>query len=209
MGTARDVAASPGDRPSIADALFSRTQQRVLGLLYAHAERSFYATEIFERSGSGRGAAQRELARLVDSGLVVMSTVGNQTHYQANPQNPIFPELRSIIVKTSGVAEPLRIALASVAKKIDLAFVYGSVARGDAHASSDVDLLIVARDLTLEQLYTRLEPAEVAIGRKVHPTLLTPAEYRQRLRNGNPFLTKVMAGEVIPLIGNIDGESAR
>src|SRR4051812_5605472 len=197
-----------GARVNLSDALFSRTQQRVLGLLFGHPDRSFFATEIFERTGGGRGTVQRELARLVSSGLVLMTRVGNQTHYRANDASPIFSELRSIIVKTSGIAEPIREALAPLAAKIDLALVYGSVARGEAHAGSDVDLLVVASDVTLEQLFSRLARAERAVGRKINPTLLTPDEFRRRRHNGNSFLKKILSDAVIPLIGSADAEAA-
>ncbi|HEX6097823.1 MAG TPA: nucleotidyltransferase domain-containing protein [Thermoanaerobaculia bacterium] len=193
---------------SLADALFSRTQQRVLGILYGDPDRSCFATEIFERARAGRGAVQRELERLADSGLVSVTRVGNQKHYRANPNAPIFSELRSIILKTSGLAQPVADAIAPLAKKIDVAFIYGSVARGEAHAESDVDLLVVARDLTLEQLHSRLARAETTIGRTIHPTLLTPTEFRRRRESGNPFLRKVLAGEIIPVIGNVDAETA-
>jgi len=194
-------------RTSIANALFSRTQQRVLGLLYGEPERSFFATEIFERAGAGRGTVQRELARLVDSGLAVVAPVGNQRHYRANRESPIFSELRSIILKTSGLVDPLMAALAPLKKKIELALLYGSVARGEAHAGSDVDVLVVARDLTLEQLYAKLGSAEAAIGRTIHPLLLTPAEFRRRRAAGNPLISKVLSGEMIPLIGSVDVET--
>jgi predicted nucleotidyltransferase len=193
-------------RFDLSDALFTQTQQRVLGLLYGHPDESFFATEIFRRTGGGRGTVQRELQRLVSSGLVLVTPVGNQKHYRANKNSPIFPELRSIIAKTSGIAEPLRDALAPLARKIDVALVYGSVARGEAHAGSDVDLLVVAADIRLEQLFARLERAERAVGRKINPTLLTPDEFARRRHNGNVFLTKVLSRPVIPLIGKVDGE---
>jgi len=195
-------------RLSLSDALFTQTQQRVLGLLYGHPEESFFATEIFRRTGGGRGTVQRELERLVRSGLVLVTPIGNQRHYRANQASPIFRELRSIIVKTSGVAEPLRDALTPIARKIDLALIYGSIARGQAHAGSDVDLLVVAADLTLEQLFSRIARAERAVSRKINPTLLTPEEFTRRRHNGNPFLTKVLSGKVIPLIGSIDVKTA-
>jgi predicted nucleotidyltransferase len=194
-------------RTSIANALFSRTQQRVLGLLYGEPERSFFATEIFERAGAGRGTVQRELARLVDSGLAVVAPVGNQRHYRANQDSPIFSELRSIVLKTSGLVDPLMAALAPLKKKIELAVLYGSVARGEAHAGSDVDVLVVARDLTLEQLYARFGRAEAEIGRPIHPLLLTPAEFRRRRAAGNPLISKILSGEMIPLIGSVDVET--
>jgi predicted nucleotidyltransferase len=170
-------------RISLSEALFSRTQQRVLGLLFGHPDRSFFATEIFERTGGGRGTVQRELARLVSSGLVLMTRIGNQTHYRANEASPIFSELRSIMA-------------------------YGSVARGEAHAASDVDLLVVASDVTLERLFSRLARAERAAGRKINLTLLTPEEFRRRRHDGNAFLKKILSDAVIPLIGSADAEAA-
>jgi predicted nucleotidyltransferase len=195
-------------RTSLGDALFSRTQQRVLGVLYGEPDRSFFATEIIRRALSGRGAVQRELARLVDSGLATVTSVGNQRHYRANRDTPIFAELRSIIGKTSGLVEPLRLALEPLSKKIELAIVYGSVARGEAHAGSDVDLLVVAGGLTLEKLHVHLAVAEGEIGRRINPTLLTPAEFRRRRENGNAFLEKVLAAESLLLIGSKDAQSA-
>src|SRR5436189_258156 len=115
------------ERTSLADALFTRTQQRVLGLLFGQPERSFYASEVIRMAGTGSGAAQRELARLERSGLVASRMVGNQKHYQANAEALLFAELRNIVLKTVGLAEPLRVALEPVAASIMAAFVYGSV----------------------------------------------------------------------------------
>lgn len=193
----------PTERTSVANALFSRTQQRVLGTLFGESERAFSASELFQRTRSGRGTVQRELQRLVASGLVTVTAVGNQKHYRANPASPIFEELRSIILKTTGLADPIREALRPLAGKIEFAFIYGSVARNEAHAGSDVDLMVVARALTLEKLFARLAPAEEALARKINPTLYTPEEFRKRVRN-NPFVQKVISGPTIPLIGTID-----
>jgi predicted nucleotidyltransferase len=197
---------TPGDRAiTIADALFSRTQQRVLAILFGEPGRSFFANEIFVRAGAGRGSVQRELERLLASGLVTVRRQGNQKHYQANPGSPVFAEIRSLVLKTSGLADPIRNALQPIARKVELALIYGSVARNEAHAGSDVDLLIVAPDLTLEQLYARLARAEKAIGRVIRPTLYTPEEFRKRRQNSS-FVSKVMAGPVITLIGRVDAE---
>jgi predicted nucleotidyltransferase len=190
-------------RTSIAEALFSRTQQRVLGVLFGDAERAFSASELFQRTRGGRGTVQRELQRLVGSGLVTVTAVRNQKQYRANPASPVFEELRSIFLKTSGLADPIRDALKPLAPKIELAFIYGSVARNEAHAGSDVDLMIAARDLTLEKLFTRLAPAEELLARKINPTLYTPEEFRKRVRS-SPFVQKVISGPTIPLIGTID-----
>src|ERR671914_49510 len=116
-------------RKSLADALFTKTQQRVLRVLFGQPDRSFYASELIRDAGTGSGAAQRELARLEDSGLIVARRIGNQKHYQANAKSSLFAELRNIVLKTVGLAEPLRDALKPVASDIRVAFVYGSIAK--------------------------------------------------------------------------------
>ena len=129
----------PVRRPaSLVDALFSVTQQRVLALLFGQPERSFFTTEIISLVGAGSGAVQREIQRLVESGLVTVTRIGNQKHCQANPAAPIFKELRGIVAKTFGPAEVLRGTLASLGDKVRLALVYGSVAkrRDTAHSAS-------------------------------------------------------------------------
>jgi hypothetical protein len=129
---------------SLADALFSTTQQRVLGLIFGQPERSFYATELIGLAGAGSGAVQRELARLEQSGLVTVRRLGTQKHYQANPASPLFGELASIARKTVGLAEPLREALVPLASRVIAAFVYGSAAKRRDTAASDIDLMVVS-----------------------------------------------------------------
>jgi predicted nucleotidyltransferase len=189
---------------SVADALLTKTQQRVLSLFFGHPERTFFKQELIDRSESGSGAVQRELARLVDSGLVTMTRIGSQKHYQANRSAPIFEELRGIVTKTMGAADPVRAALRPLARRIDLALIYGSVARGEDRAESDIDLLVVGNDLTLEDLFRRLTPVEKKLGRKINPMVYTPEELLERRRNGNAFLRKVLGGERIILIGSED-----
>jgi len=112
-------------RNSLADALFTKTQQRVLRVIFGQPDRSFYASELIRDAGTGSGAAQRELARLEASGLIVARRIGNQKHYQANATSPLFSELRNIVLKTVGLAEPLRDALKPVSSSIRAAFVTG------------------------------------------------------------------------------------
>lgn len=200
-------AAAPA-RTSVADALFTATQQRVLSLLFGQPERSFFTKELIELTGGGSGAVQRELARLQQSGLVVQTVLGNQKHYQANAQAPIFAELRGIVGKMLGPADALRQALAPIADEVRLALLYGSVAKRSDTAHSDFDLLLVSDTLTLEQVYAALAPAEQQLGRPVSPTLYTSAEFRKRLEQGNPFLTKILAGNTIALIGDKDAVAA-
>jgi predicted nucleotidyltransferase len=206
QSAARSSAAVGVRRRSIADALFSSTQQRVLGLLFGQPGRSFFATEIIERVAKGSGSVQRELKKLAESGLVTVSRVGNQKHYQANPESPIYAELCSLLRKTVGLAEPLREALAEAGEDILLALVYGSVAEGRETAASDIDLLLVSETLTLEETYRLLAKPENALGREISPTLYKPIELERRLRDGNPFLKRVLAGEKIVLIGELPDE---
>jgi predicted nucleotidyltransferase len=196
-------------RTSVADALFTATQQRVLSLLFGQPDRSFFTRELIDLAGGGRGAVQRELARLQESGLIVQTAVGNQKHYQANARAPIFDELRGIVTKMLGPADLLRSALAPLARKVDLALLYGSAARRKDTALSDLDVLLVSDALTLEKVYAALAPAEKQLGRPVNPTLYTLVEFRNRLAHRNPFLTKLLAGDTITLIGDKDGYAAR
>lgn len=189
---------------SLADALFSTTQQRVLGLLFGQPDRSFYATELIGLTGAGSGAVQRELARLEQSGLVTVRRVGAQKHYQANPESPLFDELCGIARKTVGLAEPLRKALASLAPKIAAAFVYGSVARKADTASSDVDLMVVSDDVTYADVFGLLESVSAELRRTVNPTVYTRKELTKRIKEANPFVTRVLAQPKVWIYGSED-----
>jgi predicted nucleotidyltransferase len=175
-----------------ADALFTKTQQRVLGVLFGQSERSFYANEIIALAASGSGAVQRELARLEAAALVTVLRVGNQKHYQANHAAPIFAELRSIVLKTSGMADVLHAALQPLWPSIELAFVYGSIAKGTERAGSDVDLMVIGSLPSNAQLLAALLPAQAQLGRAVNPTLYTPGEFAQRVGDGRSFIVRVL-----------------
>ena len=189
---------------SLADALFSGTQQRVLAWLFGQPERSFYATELIGLAGAGSGAVQRELARLSQSGLVTARAVGNQKHYQANPEAPIYAELCGIVRKTVGLAEPLREALAPLAARIRAAFVYGSMAKREDTASSDIDLMLISDDLAYPDLYAALEAVSRRLGRTVNPTIHTPQELARRIKRNEAFTTRVLAQPKLWLIGGED-----
>lgn len=189
-------------KSGLASALFTGTQQRVLGLLFGHPERSFYASEVISRARAGSGAVQRELARLEAAGLITARRIGSQKHYQANVQSPLFEELRSIVRKTVGLVEPLREALAPFASTIATAFVYGSVAGRTDTAQSDVDLMIISDHVTYADIFRALESTSVSLGRKINPTVYNPKEFEKRIRDRNSFVTRVLKLPKLWLIGS-------
>ena len=201
MGTSKNQTITTPRSSSLADALFSGTQQRVLGLLFGQPERSFYATELINLAGVGSGAVQRELASLAQSGLVTVKPVGNQKHYQVNPASPIYDELCGLVRKTVGLAEPLRAALAPLATQIKAAFVYGSVAKTEDTASSDIDLMLVSNTLTFSDTILALQAATELLGREVNPNIFTPQDFAKRLKEDGSFVSRVMAQPKVWLIG--------
>jgi len=191
-------------RKSLADALFTKTQQRVLRVLFGQPERSFYASELIREAGTGSGAAQRELARLERSGIIVARRIGNQKHYQAHAGSPLFSELRNIVLKTVGLAEPLRDGLKPLSSTIRAAFVYGSVAKATDQAASDIDLMIISDSLTYGDVFGALERVTRSVARKINPTVYTPAEFSKRARTENAFVTRVLEQPKLWVIGSED-----
>ena len=196
----------PGVPPrlSLADALFTATQQRVLGLLFGQPDRSFYGNELIALVQGGSGAVQRELARLVQSELVTVRASGNQKHYQANPASPVFLELCAIAQKTVGLADPILAALAPFQGRIRAAFIYGSIAKRQDAAASDVDVMVVSDEVGYADLFEALESAGRQLGRAVNPTVYSSKEFTEKLRRGNAFLKRVMAQPRIWLVGSDD-----
>jgi predicted nucleotidyltransferase len=199
---------APGEkrRPvtSLGDALFSGTRQRLLGLLFGNPGRSYYARELIRLAAGGAGAVQRELERLGQSGLVTVRSIGNQKHYQANPASPVFAELCAIARKSFALADPLREALKPLVSRIEGAFVYGSVARREDTAMSDVDLMVIADKLSYSELLEALEPLAGTIGRRVNPTVMSRREWTKRVSSRSAFASRLMAQPKIWLIGNED-----
>ena len=194
-----------GTRPAIrrsrvGAALFSDVQGRVLALLFGQPARRFQGAELLRLVGSGTGATHRVLHQLVDAELVTVVPVGNQRHYQANAQSPVFEDLCRLVLKTVAVAEPLQKALAPLASRIAEAFVFGSVAAGAERASSDLDLFIVSDDVEYAELFDRLASAERELGRRIEPTLLTTQAFARRLRTTDGFAKRVASGDRIRII---------
>ncbi len=187
----------------LADALFTRTQLRLFTLLFGQPDRSFFATELIGLASVGRGAVQRELRRLSDSGLLTVTKLGNQKHYQADRRCPIFDELCNIVGKTTGITQKLQVTLEPVSGKIELALIYGSYAKGTDTAKSDIDLLIVSDTLTLQETFSLLAPVEAVVGRRINPSLYSIREFNTRIESDSPFMKKVLSGDHQMLIGQM------
>jgi predicted nucleotidyltransferase len=175
--------------------------------LFGKPDRSFYANEIARWAQVGKGSLMRELDRLQRAGVLTMTRQGNQTHYQANPDCPIYAELLGIARKTFGIAEPLRQALQPFAEQITWAFVYGSIAKDQANASSDIDLMLIGESLHYSEVMERLIPMEEQLGRVLNPTLYTPDDWAAKLAAENSFVVRVAQQDKINLMGGNPLES--
>jgi predicted nucleotidyltransferase len=189
---------------NLASALFSQAQQKVLGLLFSQPDKDFYTNEIIRLSKSGSGAIQRELQKLLAVGLITVKSFGNQHRYQANHNSPLFHELRNIILKTFGLADVIIDILKPIKKNIKFAFVYGSIARQEAIASSDIDLMLISENISYADLYPIIEKGEKILHRPINPTIYSPNEWISKIKHKNHFLSQVLARPKIFIIGTED-----
>ena len=203
MGTKSDPTS-----PGLAGALFTSVQQRVLGLLFGQPRRRFQSAELIRLARGGTGAVHRQLARLEAAGWVTATRVGNQKHYQANAECAAFRELRGLIAKTIGLAEPVRHALEPLAGKIDAAFIYGSVAKGTDRATSDIDLMVLSEEIDYAELFPVLKEAEAALGRSISPNLMRLDEWRAKRGVKGSLAARVAALPRLFVIGT-DDDSVR
>ena len=190
---------------SISAALLSDSQSRIFQWVFGQPDRSYHLNELKRLTGLGSASLQRELNKLVESGLVQSKRVGNLRLFQANPESPVHEELVALTRKTLGAQPTLQRALAPLAGKLEAAFVYGSVAKGTDGAKSDVDVMLVGNKLTLSKVLELLLPVEAQLGRKINPTLLTPAEFKRRCTEKDSFVNRVLAQPTLPLIGDAPG----
>ncbi len=189
---------------NIASALWGKTKQAVLALLFCNSNQAYYLQQIFRATGIRQGSVQRELDRLVEAGLVNRRREGNRVYHQANRTSPVFEELRRLMVKTAGLADVLRNALAGLSNRITVAFVYGSFAQGRERKGSDVDILVVG-DVTFGEIVSALGPAQDVLGREVNPTVYPKAEFRNKLIDSHHFVTAVIKEPKVFLIGDERG----
>jgi predicted nucleotidyltransferase len=187
--------------------LFGKTRQALLSLLYSRADEAHLQESLIQFAALGRGTVQRELAFLARAGVVRRTVRGRQVYFQANPESPIYAELRSLVVKTDGVADALRVALAPLAERINVAFIYGSVAKGQERRASDVDVMVIG-EVSFAEASEALGEAQKSIGREVNPSVYAAADFRAKLAAKHHFLRTVLEGEKIYLIGD-DRELAR
>jgi predicted nucleotidyltransferase len=200
-GTIVSNMGTKGQPGTISSALFGKTRQAVLALLYSHDGESFYLRQIVREVCLGQGTVQRELAHLAETGLLTRARRGNQVYYQANRQSPIFPEMRSLIVKTAGVADVLLATLVELSSRIQVAFLYGSLAAGGDKATSDVDLMVIG-DVTFAEVAKAVGMAQEKLRREVNPSVYSAGEFRKKLLAGHHFLKVVFNGPKIILIGS-------
>jgi predicted nucleotidyltransferase len=187
---------------ALADVLLGKGRGALLALFYGHPDQQFYYRQITRQlRNMSVGTLQRELDTLSRLGLVDRSTVGKQVFYRANRNHPVFRELRALVTKTVGAFQVLRSALAPISKRIALAFIFGSMARQEETAESDIDLMVVGK-ATFEEILGRLGSVEQSLGRAVHPSVYSSAEFRLKLAGGNHFLNSAVRGEKVYLIGD-------
>lgn len=192
---------------AVLPSLFGKTRQALLSLLFSRADEAHLQESLIQFAALGRGTVQRELQFLARAGVVRRTVRGRQVYFQANPESPIFAELRGLVVKTGGVADALRVALAPLAERVRVAFIYGSVAKGQERRASDVDVMVIG-EVSFAEGAEALARAQEAIGREVNPSVYAPADFRAKLAAKHHFLLSVLKGEKIFLIGD-DRELAR
>jgi predicted nucleotidyltransferase len=187
--------------------LFGKTRRAVLALLYSHSDESFYLRQIVRTTGVGLGAVQRELQKLSKAGIISRKARGRQVYYQANPECPVYEELKNLVIKTVGVGDVLRAALVSLADRIRVAFLFGSLVRGSERLNSDVDIMIVG-DVLFEEVVSLFGHAQATIRREINPLVYPPGEFRTKLAVDHHFLKKALDSPKFFLIGN-DHELAK
>jgi predicted nucleotidyltransferase len=190
---------SPGNLGAL---LFGGYRRDALALLLLHPEATFHVREVARMTGRAAGTMLRELNALADAGILDRQRVGNQVRFQANANCPIFDDLRNILKRTAGIADVLREALEPLAERLDVVFVFGSVARGDERAGSDIDLMVIG-EVSFAEVIEALTPAQAVLRRAVNPTVYPPGEFRKKARD-EPFLARVLDDKRIFVIGSDD-----
>jgi predicted nucleotidyltransferase/DNA-binding transcriptional ArsR family regulator len=188
----------------ISHALFSPSLQKILALLFVRVDEAFYLNEIIRLTGLGSATVQRELQRLTTAGLISAHRVGNLRRFQANHDHPVYGELHGLVRKSFGLIGVLQTAIEPLLPSLRCAFVYGSVARGAETAASDIDVMLVGDAISYGTALSAFSTAEHELGRKINPTLYTPAEFRSRQQEQHHFLMRVLEQPKLFLTGDDD-----
>ena len=181
--------------------LFSEYRRRVLGLLLLNPDSTYHVRELARLTGTSAGTLHKELTKLTQGGVLRRQEVGNQVRYSANRDCPIFEELASILRKTSGLVDVLASALSGVEKNLALAFVFGSVARGEQQSNSDVDVMLVG-SLSFADAVQVLHPAQATLQREINPVVYSLDEFRRRAASDDSFVREVLAKPKLFMVGN-------
>jgi len=181
--------------------LSSEARAEIFRLLFGLTGEELHLREIQRRSGMEVRSIQLELARLSKLDLVIPRRSGNRLYYRANPNHPLFPEIRGLVRKTSGLVDVLRDALAGL--DVQLSFVFGSVAAGEEKAGSDIDLFVVG-STTLRKLAPRLKPVEEKTGREVNPIVFDEKEFLKRVGSKEHFVTRILESPRLMVLGTED-----
>jgi predicted nucleotidyltransferase len=190
---------------TIGDALFTKTQQKIMGLLFQKPDATFYLNEIVRLAGIGKGTIKRELDKMTAASLLTIKYIGNQKHYQANSSAPVYGELVAITRKTVGYASVIRQSLEPIKVFIDFAFIYGSIAKATDTARSDIDLMIiVSSDLAYADVMSLLIPAETELQRAINPSIYLLSVFNDKLQQGSSFLRRILQQEKIIVMGSED-----
>jgi len=185
----------------LTETLLGKTRRAILSVLYGHADEQFYLRQLVRVTGSGTGAVQRELKALAEAGIINRIEKGRQVYYQANERSAVYPELKSLIMKTAGMGDALKMAMLPLAEHICVAFVYGSVARGDETKESDVDVFVVG-DVTLAEIVAALAPVQVTLNREINPVVYPAEEFRAKRKAEHHFITSLLKVDKVFLIGD-------
>jgi predicted nucleotidyltransferase len=181
--------------------LGSRLRAKIIGWFFTHTDERYFTRQLTALLGEESSNLSKELKRLAGMGILSLQQEGQQKYYQANPDCPIFAELRGIATKTAAAGDVLGGALAQLRGKIRAAFVYGSFARGEETARSDVDVMVIGKT-TFAEVVDALHPAQEKLGREVNPTVYSLDEFRSKLAAKHHFLTTVFGASKIFLIGD-------
>ena len=185
---------------TIGSALFTDSQSRLYGWLFGQPDRAYHLNELRRLTGLGSASLQRELKRLATAGLVDTQAVGNLRRFQANPKSPVYAELLALTRKALGTVPVLRNALQTLQPDLQSAWIYGSVAKQTDTASSDIDVMLVGKNLRLSQVLAALAPAEVQLGRKINPSCYSPQDFERRRSEPDSFVNRVLSQPTLPLI---------